>query len=145
MATVATAKTTTSQVIVFSKCPNDVEFCSFEHRKNNEGKTMHSIPIHKVVIQGLNKYCHQNKRKLVHADMLAQTVVDGSLWDSIMKERGEGDWLLRSKQIFAAKSETEAYAMVKDVERGISDPYTDAEFARKREEAKAKAKEQGLI
>lgn len=111
-------------VMVYSKNPNDVQFSQFNHLKNKDGEVVESRAFNHVVIQGLNKYLHANGMKMIHAHKLAKTEVDKDIWDAIYNERKDADMLLRSKQIFTAKNDAEAHAMLKDVERSVSDLYT---------------------
>ena len=123
-----------TKIIVYSKCPNDVEMRAYEHTTNDKGETIKSDVIGSCIIKGLNTYLRENQKKFIYSGMVAETLVDKDLWDKIVAERAIGDSLLMSKQIYTAKNEVEAKAILKDVERGISDLMTPAELeARKKQ------------
>ena len=118
-----------AKITVYSKCPNDVEMSIYKTETSKvEGlKVANSIKLAKVVISGVNS-CLRKQGKAMHMQSeLAKTEVEADLWDKIMAERWNADILLISKQIFTAKNDIEAYNIVKDSPRGISDLKTKAE------------------
>lgn len=117
-----------SKIMVHSKCANDIKFNLFEHYKNAAGDTINSRITKTVVVVGLNNFLRENDMRIVHAGRTATTEVDKDTWDAIIADRGAGDQLLINKQIFAAKDDKEAKAMLKDCPKGLSDMKTPEDF-----------------
>lgn len=125
-----------SKVLVFSKCPNDIEFRTYNHIKDANGSTVHSQVVDRCVVQGTTKYQYDHKQIFTFEGALAQTEVDKDLWDRIMAERGQADMLLSSKQVFAAKNEVEARAILREVGKSIFDMKTPEDLKKKKTEVR---------
>jgi hypothetical protein len=120
-----------STVTIYSKNPNDVKFCLFHHVYKDAAKpetVIDSRPFKEIVIKGLNNYLRENKMLVLHTGNLAKTEVDESLWNEIVEDRGDADQLLVNRVIFAAKSDREAHAKLKDASKFISDLKTPKEI-----------------
>jgi|GEM_PF-4549136 hypothetical protein len=121
-------------VTVYSKMRTSQEMRLYKTKsaKDPNGmKITSSVAVHKVIIQGITQYLLSQGKKVTLLNELAKTEVDKDLWDKIVAENGEGNTLLKNKQIFTAKSDTEAQMIAAEAPRFISDMLTREEFKKR--------------
>lgn len=128
-------------VNVYSKLRTDVEMRLYKNKTEKAASNINvtnSIVLNKVIIQGVTRYLHSNGKKITLLNQLAKTEVDKDLWEKIVAENGEGNTLLKNKQIFAAKNDAEAHQIAAEAPAFIADMLTREDFKKKMKTNKVK-------